>query len=354
MSSERIPIAPVAAVLASFVVAWAVVANGYSTFDDGSYAWALRELRAGAVLHKNLPWPHPGYVLWIMFPFAEYLDGDLVRFRYVVPPLAAMTAAGCAFLMGGVGLFRGLVVGVVVAALGFSQFSTFSASWFSVAFTVACLVCVQLACTGVHPYRWLLFAGLMAGLALGFRGPNGLAAMLAAIALWVHGPVVRSGRGSEKARWTLLAFTLAMGVGLLAIARDTGRIYLAFPPAILVLFSALRLRQSITVIRWPELGCFALGVCVALLPLLGWAVARGALPELVEDMVRIPVQITQGAGAVEDGNIGDLASSLLGSVIAGGGWERWVEWGVVASFILSPLILVVLLLRNSCLFDRPM
>lgn len=341
-----------AAALASFVVALAVMGNGYSTFDDGSYAWALRELHAGATLHKDLPWPHPGYVLWIMLPFADYLDGDLIRFRYVVPPLAAMTAAGCALLMR-VGALRGAVVGVVVAAMGFAQFSTFSASWFSVAFTVACLLCVHSACTSSQSWRWLFSAGLMAGLALGFRGPNGLAAILAAVALWVHGPSTRGGGGGDAARFVLLILTLVLGAGLIALAHDAGRVYLVFPPLTLALLTLLRLRGAGAAVRWPDLGWFALGVCVAMLPLLGWAIARGGLFALVDDMVRIPIQITQGAGSVEDGNIQDLASSLLGSIMAGGGWARWIEWGVVASFLFSPLVLVLLMVRNRDLYGRP-
>lgn len=281
---------------------------GFLPFDDGAYAWAMRHLWEGHVLHKTLPWPHPGYVLWILYPFEYYLSQDIAQYRAPLPFLAAIAGGALAAMLARAGGLAAATGGICVVALGFAQFSTYSASWFTFSLGAAAVALAALA--RPRTSSWLI-AGMLCGLSFGFRGPNGIFALAACSWIIVHQSAPAQCFNARLWSRFFGSCFVALAVLLLVIADDWERRYFALPALFVCVQAVLVLVKRGANDSRRILFTLGIGFLAGVAPLIVWAVWHGATTDLVNDIVRIPAAISQGSSDYRLYGIRDLMTQIM-------------------------------------------
>lgn len=282
-----------AAVLAALIsAAW--LPYGFSPYDDGAYAWALREIMDGRVPHRDFAYAHPGYVLWLLQPLAPFLAQDILHYRYVLPLLAGVSALSVAWLLRGRGPLVAVSAGVAVSAFGFVQFATYSASWLAVTATAVTVALVGLDCErrAAGGGRVLLLAGLAAGLAFGFRAPNGVAAVMAALLLLFQVPSTEAARNARAASVAAAAVMVVAAGGILLLVDNLERLLLLMPPLVACVTVAIRLWRGEAGGLSAAVAWFSCGFVLAITPLLVWALSHGMLADMLRDLFLVPGAIS--------------------------------------------------------------
>ena len=339
---QRWPSILLAALVAALASAL-LVKHGFSAYDDGTYAWVMEALLGGQALHADVPWSHPGYDLWILLPFRDFLAGDILHYRYFLPPLAGITAACVTLLAKRANASTALGVGLCVGGLGFAQFSTYSASWFAVTLTACCVVAAYRGSTrNSEKFRiaWLALAGLFAGLAFGFRGPNGIAALVAATMTFHYYDAADAGpRPHWSSRALALAFFLCI-VALASIADTLERALFAAPPIVASLMLLPRAwRDGRNLVR--STAALGIGFLLGIAPFCIVTIAQGSFGAMLHDIVAIPMSITDSLSGYKGYNISDLITQTL--EIATSSPPSIPAWINAAFFLLtvaSPVYLV--------------
>ncbi|TWI14167.1 hypothetical protein [Aerolutibacter ruishenii] len=341
------PVAISAIIAFTITLVW--LKSGFSAFDDGAYAWAMEELFSGKVLHRDVPWPHPGYVLWILLPFERFLEQDIANYRAPLPWLAAFTSACVTTLFRNPSASTGALCGITISALGFVQFATYSASWFAVACMAGSVAAAHNSRSTSGASRTILIvtAGSFAGLAFGFRGPNGVAALVASCMIIAQVEANSSLRPASALDVGLgMCFALA-GLVIFALAGDIEKIYLATPAVLacgLATAAALRGKLKTQIITLVQL---ALGFLLSISPIIAWAIVNNATREILTDIYEIPLRISKGVDPYHPNGIKDLISQFLEIIDGNLSGITSMNLIVFLLFVASPAITVLALRRTN-------
>lgn len=335
--------------ITAFAITFVWLKRGFSAFDDGAYAWAMEELFSGKVLHRDLPWPHPGYVLWILLPFEHFLNQDIANYRTPLPWLAAFTSGCTTTLLRKPSAFTASLCGITISALGYVQFATYSASWFAVACMAGSIAAAHNSDSATPRGRSSLVfaAGAFAGLAFGFRGPNGVAALIASCL--IIGQVKTNARRSPPSFLDFglgLCFAVA-GAAIFGLAGDAEKVYLAVPALLACCLATAASFRGALHVPPKVLAQLGFGFAAAISPLIIWAIAKDATRSLITDIYEIPLRISEGLDPYHPNGIRDLISQSLEIVNGNLSPVTAINLIVFLVFIISPAILVLLLRINS-------
>lgn len=290
------------AMIVAAAISAAFLAAGFSPFDDATYAWMTRRIADGAVLHRDLAWAHPGYAQVLDVAFGKWLLADIVRFRWHLPLLAALTAASVAYLLRAKGTWVQWIAAAAIGGLGFAQFATPSSNWFAIAFAAMSVAIGSAAANADGRQRApaLAFAaGALAAIAFGCRTVNGVGAVAVLLIVLSHAATPQMERDAAPTRpmrwlaWFAGAVLAAIGAVVLATSNDISKLYLGAP---LVLACAV---SCVAVVRRANahasrlyLLC-GLGWLAGIAPLLLWWLHDGVASDAFADITSLAGSINQ-------------------------------------------------------------
>ena len=276
--------------LTAFSVTLAFLDRGLSLFDDGVYFWLAQRIVAGSVLHADIAASHPGYALYTCAALIRLFGEELLSLRYPLPLLSALLTWALVRIAQPAGTRTQWIVGLVSACLGVAQFITPSAGWYATAFAAAAMAVFSTAQSDSSRKLGLMFfAGVLVGIAAGFRQTNGAfagAGMVLILALSI----------SERAAVPVGALQRTFDIGSLffaglllllpALSGASGSNWLLSAPVLACLFlAARRIAAGEANLPAPALLTASLGAMAGFLPVLLASAAQGALHEFLYDTV---------------------------------------------------------------------
>lgn len=281
----------IVAPLTACLVTWAFLDRGLSLFDDGVYFWIAQRIAAGAVLHADIVASHPGYAAYSCAALIQLFGEELLSLRYPLPILSSILTWALVRIARPAGTPTQWTVGIASACLGVAQFITPSAGWYATAFAAAAMavVCVAQSYSSRRRLGLLFIAGLLVGIAAGFRQTNGAFAgsgMVLILALSIPERATVPAGALQRVFDT--GSLLVAGVLLLlpALSGASGSNWLLSAPVLACLFlAARRIAAGEVHLPAPALLTALLGALAGFLPILLVSGAQGALREFFHDTV---------------------------------------------------------------------
>lgn len=282
--------------VASGVLVWRELFNGWFPWDDGAMAQVAERVLAGQVPHRDFDDPWTG--AWSLFQAGVFkLAGPSLAALRVPIFIAWLAGLAAAFQIAR--RFSG-TLGAGVVALVCAVWSLYAwhfplLNWYYPPLVLgSAWAVVRYVESGRR--GWLWAAGFGAGLAIDIKITGCF--LLAALLLWTIARAGDEGRrttdaGPASRGFMLIALTLAGAYALMVFAlvrklpvRDSAMLHFVLPNAVVALWAAretARARLTATAgvaalarLVLPVLG----GVAVAILPLIAWFAAHGALNDL--------------------------------------------------------------------------
>jgi hypothetical protein len=333
----------VATVLLSSGILWYFHDQFWYAPDDGAYGYIAERMLSGAVLHKDIQDPHPGYVHAVN-AFSFWLFGvNLVSLRYILCFLGVVQAA-LVYLM--LASSSSVVVAAVAAtgltSLAFVQFLNPTANWYALFLSISIAFVLQRRPANSQR-RNVVLGALLAVLVL-FRQPTG-AAIGGATLLWLlfEAPAERQ----ESPRWLAKLFGillfLVLGLYLARHSRPAGFLLMGAAPMAFIALSVPRLKcaNSRTLSIVGQLG---LGGTLGAAPLFIYHLWHGSFVDWIADavgaanaLVNLDFFNQAGYGVLLFGSLRELGTLDLG---------RWCNAFFWTCLLFFPLLLGASVIRR--------
>ena len=258
--------------------------------DDGAYGHLAERLLGGEVLHRDLRDHHPGLVDFINAGALWLFGHDLVSMRYPLFALGLAEAVAIFWLLASRGALTAVVGVVAFTALSFVQFPNPSANWYALAWTVAIIAVLAFMPAQT---RWRLeIVGLLVAATLLTRHLTGVLVGVGVLAfVLAEGPSGRDRKDRLLARSLLVAMALALVAYLGLKTMPLTWFLLGLAPVIMLAGLAAGdlagNRRAIVI-----LARLTIGGVIGVSPFLGYFAWHGALGDLIDDVLILPLRLT--------------------------------------------------------------